>query len=179
MKNPLAIRASTVLCAITAFLPGCTAHAPHSRVSAQDSATLTSHVPGLSTTDSLNALFARLPLVPGVLGERIADFVGDRSIFEAISAFGDSAVPRLVNCLDRTDATHVTLHDRPVSLGELCVVVLDLTAYYEAFDERPLNDPQRYDPWAGDVSLPATPQQLRVAKAAWLIVLKHHGFHLL
>jgi len=132
----------------------------------------------ITVSDSLNALFLKLPIVQGSLGERPSDFTGDRTVLQAISSFGDSAVARLVDCLDRTTPTRVTYQGRPIPLGLLCYVVLDYTAYYEAYDERPQHDPNRYAPWPGNVDMSATPEQLRTAKRAWQDVVKRKVYNL-
>jgi hypothetical protein len=131
---------------------------------------------GAAISESLNILLAKLPTVSGELNDP-HEFTGDMTVLRSITDLGDSAVARLVDCLDRTTPSAVTYKGRQVSVGLLCYVVLDRTAYYEAYDERP-DDSHRYDAWPGSVTYSATPEQLRQAKRAWKDVVRRRVYHL-
>ena len=124
--------------------------------------------------DSLGVLTANLQQLRGSYsigahGQWV--FSGDRKLFEVIAAHGDSAVARLVDCLDNTTAALATVEGRPVSMGVLCYEALRFTAYAE---------PEGIDSgeWPGTVMPTTTGQGLRDAKAAWLKVVRQRGYRL-
>jgi hypothetical protein len=129
-----------------------------------------------SVADSLTALIARFPTVPGALGEHLPDFTGDQAVFLAASSLGDSAVARLVDCMDSDVGVAATLHGKPVTLGVLCYLTLNITAYYEPYEAHAENDPHRYDRWPGYLTLPTTSARLRAAKRAWQEVVHKHAY---
>jgi hypothetical protein len=124
--------------------------------------------------DSLGVLTGNLGQLPGSYsigahGQWV--FSGDRKLFEAIAAHEDSAVARLVDCLDDTTAAIATVEGRPVSVGVLCYEALRFAAYAE---------PEGIDSgeWPGTVMPTTTGQGLRDAKAAWLKVVRQRGYRL-
>lgn len=61
-------------------------------------------------------------------------FTGDRDIIYAFSTFEDSAVVRVVECLDDLEPAAATLDGDPVPMGVMCLEVLRCTASSEATD---------------------------------------------
>lgn len=98
-------------------------------------------------------------------------FSGDRTLFGAIAEHKDSAVTRLVDCLDDTTASLATVEGRRVPMGVLCYEALLFAAYAE---------PEGIDTgeWPGTVMPTATTQNLRDAKSAWLEVVRRRGYRL-
>jgi hypothetical protein len=124
--------------------------------------------------DSLGVLTANLRQLRGSYsigahGQWV--FSGERKLFEAIAAHEDSAVVRLVDCLDDTTAALATVEGRPVPVGVLCYEALRFTAYAEP---EGINSGE----WPGTVMPTTTEQGLRDAKAAWLEVVRHRGYRL-
>jgi len=124
--------------------------------------------------DSLGVLTAKLEKLSGSYsigahGQWV--FSGERTLFGAIAEHQDSAVARLVNCLDDTTASLATVEGRRVPLGVLCYEALRFTAYAE---------PEGIDSgeWPGTVMPTATGSALRAAKAAWLEVVRQKGYRL-
>lgn len=125
--------------------------------------------------DSLGSLLKRLSAVRGeyrrVPPHDAWEFHGDKTLFLAIAQFGDSAVARLADCLDRETPSSTLLGKRRVPLGVICYEALRHTAYVE----KPSDD----EPWVGDVSPTATVSQLKRAKAAWVRAIREHEYNLL
>jgi len=124
--------------------------------------------------DSLGVLTGRLSQLPGSYsigahGQWV--FSGDRALFRAIAEHRDSAVTRLVDCLDDTTASLATVEGRRVPVGVLCYEALLFAAYAE---------PEGIDTgeWSGTVMPSATTQDLRDAKSAWLEVIQRRGYRL-
>lgn len=124
--------------------------------------------------DSLGVLTGRLSQLLGSYsigahGQWV--FSGDRTLFGAIAEFKDSAVTRIVDCLDDTTASLVTVEGRRVPVGVLCYEALLFAAYAE---------PEGIDTgeWPGTVMPTATTQNLRAAKSAWLEVIRRRGYRL-
>jgi hypothetical protein len=100
------------------------------------------------------------------------EFVGDAGPLNAFGDFADSAVTRLVDCIDADSPAQVTVRGRRVVLGVLCYAALSRVAYVE----RP---PDERRPWPGTLGSDATMDQLRRAKRAWQAVVKRRLYHLL
>ncbi len=99
------------------------------------------------------------------------EFIGDEQTLNAFGAFADSAVVRLVDCLDAGESTQVRVRGRQALLGVLCYTALRRVAYVER--------PPGRQPWDGVVPADATIEQLRRAKVAWQEVVKKKLYHLL
>ena len=121
---------------------------------------------------SLRDLLSRLRSVQGEYerssNRGVWEFKGNRDLFVAIAAYEDFAMPRLVECLGRTEASAVTVNGRPVPLGVVCYQALMTTAYYEHGDA---NGDITFD-WPGYIGPEASPEQLKAAQAAWHDVVK-------
>jgi hypothetical protein len=125
--------------------------------------------------DSLSALIQQLGRLRGEFGfsdmTQTWEFIGDDKTLNAFGDFADSAVGRLVECLDAGSSTHVRVGDRQALLGVMCYTALRRVAYVE--------NPPGGKPWAGVVSPDATIEQLRRAKLAWQEVVKKKLYRLL
>lgn len=132
-------------------------------------------VPRPEAQDSLGRLIERLRFMKGEfvrLTSQQWEFVGDKELFRQIAGFGDSAVARLVQCLDKTDHAAATAAGRPVLLGVMCHEALDHTAYYEWYEYQT----EKYAPWAGNITPDAGPDELRAAKIAWQEVVEKNRY---
>lgn len=130
----------------------------------------------VAVPDSLDRLIGVLRKLPGSF-QRIRPggphaFTGDREIILAISAFEDSAVVRLVDCLDDLEPATATLNGERVPMGVMCAEALRFTASYEATDE----DGDIDATWPGYFNLPASPEELRAAKRAWQEVVREKRY---
>jgi hypothetical protein len=110
------------------------------------------------------------------------EFSGNTTLFRTIGALSDSgsiadsAVTRLADCIAQTEPAHVTYRGKPVALGVVCYAALHHIAYHEETDSTGAITPY----WRGDLRSPdATPQQLGVARAAWLEVIQQKSYHTL
>lgn len=125
--------------------------------------------------DSLATLVSRLRTLRGefrrVPPYGLWEFFGRKELFIAIAQFGDSAVERLVSCLDDSSSSATRIGDRVVLFGAVCYEALNWVAYVEM--------PVEKLPWAGDVEPTAGAQQLRRAKAAWEEAVKNKTYSLL
>ncbi len=151
--------------ALSALLVACDAKRPDSGVAERPEA----------RQDTIAALIERLRSTPGrfvlVLANRQYELEGKDSLLPPFAAFGDSAVVRLVACLDRDDPTRVTVEGRPVLLGALCHLALTYVAYAEP-------EGSESGDWPGDVFPTASAEQLRAAKAAWEQVVRTRAYRL-
>ncbi len=103
------------------------------------------------------------------------DFAGDRSALVAFEEFRDSAVVRLVDCLDRTELAAATVQEQQVPMGYMCYAALARVAYYEWHQYQDVvKDPS----WPGEVAATASVEDLRQAKTAWLQVVEKHLYFL-
>ncbi len=124
--------------------------------------------------DTLTKLIDRLGTTPGQfhrMPNGQYELTGGDSLLRPFAGLGDSAVARLVDCLDRTDSTAVIVDGHRALLGALCYEALTYVAYSEP--EGSLSGD-----WAGVVFPNANPEQLRAAKAAWLPLLSGKRYHL-
>ena len=132
--------------------------------------------------DSLERLISNLAAMPGEFGESGGSgawlLPAAEPSFDAIAAFGDSAVARLVDCMSDTSSAVPTLMGRHVSLGIVCYEVLSHVAYYEAYDDEP-EGPNKYRAWEGDIPPSATHDQLLKAQIAWRSVIRQKRYRLL
>jgi hypothetical protein len=96
-------------------------------------------------------------------------FASGVALFEAIGTFGDSAVSRLVACIDDLTPAAALLRNRPVARGVMCYQALRHVAYAE---------PEGSDTgeWPGVVSPTATANQLRAAKRAWTDIVRARSY---
>ena len=134
----------------------------------------TASAPLVSATDSMGSLIHRLRTATGTFqreGDGAYRLSGDRGLLEAMRAFGDSAVSRLVACLDDTTTATATLDDRPVTLGVMCNEALRAVAYYEATDQS-----GGLTSWPGSVDARASVDQLVRAKQAWQQVVRRRAY---
>ena len=95
------------------------------------------------------------------------EFTGDASVRRAFDAYGDSAVVRLVECLDRIEPAQATVRGRRVPMGVMCYWTLRRLAYYEWYD-----DPEYREGWPGEIPPTASPEELRAAREAWSAVVR-------
>lgn len=125
--------------------------------------------------DSLGRLIASLRGIRGEFRQTPPygswEFQGDQRVFVAISQFADSAVRRLVQCLGDTTTSSVLVSGRPALLGAVCYEALRHVAYVE----KPADD----QPWVGDISPNAVPEDLWRGKAAWVEAVRTHMYTLL
>lgn len=91
----------------------------------------------------------------------------------AITAFGDTALRPLAQCVGDTTPTRTTLKGTPVRLGVLCYEALTRLIYHEETDASGDIDPD----WPGALLPGATTADLRKAQRAWLTVLRQGTFH--
>ncbi len=125
------------------------------------------HVDLSTLLDSLSRLRGEFRSSPGGW-----EFEGDRRIFEAIAAHEDSAVIRLVHCLDDAEPSRATVGDKAVSVGFMCYSALTLMAYSLYHEDA--DEPQ----WPGLLEPDATPARLREAKEAWSRVIAEKRYRL-
>lgn len=142
----------------------------HSRPS-----TSASRQTGNAYGDTLGVLVSQLETLPGEFRQAgphgAWEFEGDGQIFITIAKFGDSAVARLVGCLDDTTRSAVRVGSRPVLVGAVCYEALHRVAYVE----KPAED----EPWVGDVPPTADAGRLKLARAAWAEAVRNHEYNLL
>jgi hypothetical protein len=89
------------------------------------------------------------------------EFSGDRSVLLAFTTYGDSAVAKLVDCIDRPDLAAARFRGSPVRVGFMCLTALEHTIYSTKHEDA--DDPE----WPGLVEPGADPAALRAAKKAW------------
>jgi hypothetical protein len=104
------------------------------------------------------------------------EFSGDQQLFGQIAAFSDSAVVRLVQCLDDTLPARARADNRPVPRGFMCYTALERTAYYE-WDPREYHNATNHR-WPGVLEPSAHPAELRAARAAWAEVVAKKQYSL-
>ena len=141
-----------------------------------------SAAPRLSGGDSLAHLLRALASRKGafVAGEPGGSwaYTGDVRYLDAIAAFQDSAVARLVDCLADMRPAAATVNGRPASVGAMCYEALTHMAYYEAYEDRP-DGPDKYADWEGDVTPAATAAERMRAQRAWRAVVRARRVSLL
>jgi len=118
--------------------------------------------PDSALRDKLDALIDSLAKLPGqftLVGAQWR-FSGNQESFRLLASHGDSAVAKLIDCLDRTDSSAVTVYGRRVVLGAICYAALQRMAY-------PTEEEDGAGDWPGFVEPTATSSQLRAAKQAW------------
>lgn len=123
---------------------------------------------------TLSALLDSLRRVPGEFSLSPASmwrFSGDPSVFVALFDYGDSAVARLVDCMDRSDPVIATLNGKPVVLGIMCATALQRIASASEHEDAS-------DKWTGVIEPSATPVQLKAAKKAWQEVVARKAYRL-
>ena len=129
----------------------------------------------VAVRDSLDHLIAALATLRGEFRHAPPyggwEFRGNQRLFAALAQFGDSAVQKLVACLDDTTKSNVSVEGRPVLLGAVCYEALHHVAYVET--------PASELPWVGDISPTATPDALRRGKGAWMEAVRTHSYILL
>jgi hypothetical protein len=99
-------------------------------------------------------------------------------VFEAVAAFGDSAVVRLVDCMRDTTRARTIARGRAVLAGAMCYEALIHMAYYEAYDQRP-DSAGKYEPWEGDLTPTANAKELLRAQSAWQMVVRAKMYRVL
>jgi len=130
-------------------------------------------------SDSLQAMIERLAELEGsfdtgdVTGP--LQFAGDRSFLRAFAQFGDSAVFRLVECMDRYEPAKATFNGKPVALGVMCYTALQSVAYYEHTDEHG----DLTGEWAGYIDATASREEMLRAQNAWRKVIADSAYVLL
>lgn len=75
----------------------------------------------------------------------------------------EEAVTILVGCLDDTSPSRSVIDGQPVALGIICYQALTQLVYYEPTAA----DGDVAANWPGNMSLRASPQEMRAAKGAW------------
>ena len=172
------VRRATAFVPMFLLLSGCVSK-PLERASSDSHFRADTPVPVTTGVAKLgvDSLMALLPSVQGAVAPAdptVGSFQGDRAVLDAMVSRGDSAVVRLVDCLDRRDTSEVALGQHQLTMGELCYVVLNAVAYYEATGP----DGALTADWPGHVALPASAAQLAAAKRAWLMVVKRRSYML-
>lgn len=119
--------------------------------------------------DSLRSLTGQFELLP----ENRWSFVGSSGVFGEFVPFGDSAVVRLVDCLDGPGEGVATVGGRRVPIGVLCAWALRHVASFESGAEDEVNGT-----WPGAVEPTATRAQLEAAALAWRQVVAAHRYRL-
>jgi len=165
-------------------LIGCSQSGSHGKPSSTDKSEHaiatepTSAVSILAPDDSLTRLIDRLSITSGVWlqGAEWSSLDIPR-LLDAFEPFGDSAVVRLVDCMDDDRPAAATVERDTIARGAMCYAALTHIAYYEAFAHRP-DDEHMMDPWRGDMSLGASPSVRRKAQAAWRAVVRLKAYHL-
>ena len=135
-----------------------------------------------SPTDSLAYLLQGLAVQKGEFavgapGDRWA-YSGDVGYLDAVAAFQDQAVARLVDCLADMRPAAATANGHPVPIGAMCYEALTHMAYYEAYEDQP-DGPNKYGSWEGDVTPVASGPERERAQRAWKRVLKERRVSLL
>jgi len=121
---------------------------------------------------SLAALIDSLRNLPGQFSLSSPahwQFSADPSSFAALFDYGDSAVVRLVDCLNSREPATATLDGHRVTLGVMCGYALQLMASATEYEDDPRG-------WAGVILPRATPAQLDAAKKAWQEILRRHAY---
>lgn len=123
---------------------------------------------------TLDQLVDSLANVPGsfVLEGAVWRFIGSQEALLALAGGGDSAVTRLVECIDRDTHARATVDSTAVLLGAMCAYALSHVAYATEFEDDPDAN------WPGVVSPGATPEQLQAAKRAWQEVVRLRRYRL-
>jgi hypothetical protein len=121
--------------------------------------------------ERLRELAGTFPSSQSVGGE----FTGDRELLVRLAEYKDSAVVKLVDCLDRTDSARATAEGQPVRMGVMCYLALSHTVSYEAADSKGDLDER----WPGLVAPLASPNDLRLAKEAWKKVVAERRYTLI
>ena len=101
------------------------------------------------------------------------EFTGDAQVLRAFDEYGDSAVVRLVECLDRSEPARATAKGKPVPVGVMCYWALRRLAYFEWHE-----DPAYADGWPGEIEPTASLEALRAAKQAWAAVVREKRYRL-
>lgn len=132
-----------------------------------------------SSADSLTRLIAALGRLDATYVHPAENttawvFSGEQSpTVRAITAFGDTALTPLAECIGDTMQTRTTLAGTPVRLGVLCYEALTRLIYHEETDASGDINPE----WPGYVLPDATAADLRRARRAWLTVLRQGTYH--
>jgi hypothetical protein len=87
----------------------------------------------------------------------------------------DTLLPILVDCLDDASLSQTRLEGKNVVVGLVCYEALSQTVYFEP--TAPNGDVAKK--WAGHIEPSATIDELRVAKGAWLKVLRDKTYRYL
>jgi len=156
------------LCAVIACVTACQPDATGKRSEGQVAIPVSGapSVP-VQERDSLSKLIGRIAQLEGRYVQFLNgrwEFEGDLTVFKAIRQFEDSAVTRLLGCIDDSTPTSVTVEGRPVLLGILCLEALYRTAYYEPSESE--------QPWPGYVTPLARTEDLIRAKEAWTRIVR-------
>jgi hypothetical protein len=130
-----------------------------------------------ATDAHLEALVGALDTVQGEFRD-LADltfaFISETRILEAIAAYNQRAVPRLVECLGDTKLARATAeHVGRIRVGVLCYEALVYTDYFQA-----RNSAQRWPEGFIDstfFNFNADPAELRRAQRAWRAYLRHEA----
>lgn len=132
-----------------------------------------------SPADSLSRLIAALRGLDATYVHPAYDttewvFAGEQSpTVRAITAFGDTALRPLAECIGDSMPTRTTLKGAPVRLGVLCYDVLTRLIYHEETDASGDINPE----WPGYLLPDATAADFRRARRAWLTVLRQGTYH--
>lgn len=135
-------------------------------------------LPSAAQGDTIDQLIAELRNVSGSFTRQGAGhdyrFDGSLDVVRALAEHGDSAVSRLVECMDREDPTQATLNGRSVPLGALCFDALRRIAYYEATDDQGDIDGK----WPGYITVAAEREARLEAQAAWREVVANRLYRM-
>jgi len=166
---------SALVFLIVAPLLGCAVEPAGGEAVQEGRSALESHS---APADTLDRLIERLKTVGGTFTRAGAEhdfrFDGSLEVVRALSAFGDSAVARLVECMDREEPTTTTLQGRPVPLGAMCFDALRRIAYYEATDAEGDVDAD----WPGYITVAADREARLRAQAAWKVVVENGWYRI-
>lgn len=124
----------------------------------------------------LQALLGSLARLPGdftAWDQGPWEFTGDAQLLRAFDDHGDSAVVRLVECLDRSEPARATAKGKSVPVGVMCYWALRRLAYFEWHE-----DPAYADGWPGEIEPTASLEALRAAKQAWAAVVREKRYRL-
>ena len=142
---------------------------------AAESATLRNRE-GPAQADTLDLIIARLGTLEGEFVKSgpaaSMQFTGDGSLLRSFLSFGDQAVHRLVDCMDRQEPARATYDENPVTLGLMCYAALRLTVYHEPVDE----SGDLTGEWAGFIDASASREDLIAAQRAWQNVLQDQAY---
>ena len=134
--------------------------------------------PSTIAQDTLGRLIQRLKTVGGTFtrtgSEHDYRYDGSLEVVRALASFGDSAVARLVQCMDREDTTSTTLEGKAVPLGAMCFDALRRIAYYEATDSEGDIDAD----WPGYITVAASRAERLRAKDAWEEVVANRSYRI-